>query len=71
MTAAERRAASVRLLLPHPDNWTVNEAREAETCSGCCTVRYEAGLRVVDVPQPCPAHSADVDVDVEGVLPDA
>lgn len=56
LSMAEKRSTSMRLLLPHPNAWTVNEAQEAENCSGYCTVQYRAGVRVVDSPRPCKAH---------------
>lgn len=61
MSTQADREASLRLLLPHPSQWTVNEAEEARACSGYCTVRYEAGARIVDVPRLCPAHGGRVD----------
>jgi hypothetical protein len=56
MTRQEMWSAQRRLLLSAPDQWTVEEGREARGCSGYCTVSYESGVRVVDSPRPCPYH---------------
>jgi hypothetical protein len=47
-----------RLLLPHPLCWTVDQAREAETCVGCFA-RDARGTRVLFTVAGCPAHTGE------------
>lgn len=59
LSRREELATARRLLLGQPEQWTVSEAEEARTCSGYCTAKYEAGIKVIDVPRPCAAHGRE------------
>jgi hypothetical protein len=48
--------AACRLALPIPSRWSVLQAAEARSCTGC-RASYRQGVRVVDVVPGCPAHS--------------